>query len=47
MLKVGRLWETKVIDTVSAFSALEVEKSVLTIKSQNFIKKARCRIITV
>ena len=31
MLKASRMWETKVINTVSAFSAHEVEKSLLMI----------------
>ena len=35
------------IDAVGAFSALEVEKSLLTIKPQDFIERARCRRITV
>ena len=41
------LWETKITDTISAFSVLEVEKSLLTIKPQNFIKRTPCRRIAL
>ena len=33
------LWKTKIINAVSAFCALEVKKSLLTIKPQDFGKK--------
>ena len=35
------LWETKIINTVSAFGVREVEKILLTIKPEDFIKRAR------
>ena len=42
------LLETKITDTVNAFSAYthEVEKSLLTIKPEDFIKEALWRRIT-
>ena len=35
------------MDTVSAYSALEIEKSLLTIKPQDFIEGASRRSITI
>ena len=46
--RLDKIWENFVeneMDTIGAFRALEVEKGLLTIKPQDFIKKARCRRI--
>ena len=44
VLEKKDMWDTRMIDSVSA---LEVEKSFLRIKPQDFIKVAPCRRIAV
>ena len=44
----GKIFVGNEIDTVGAFSALQVEKSLLTKKPLYFVKRACCRVrITV